>query len=173
MVLTGISQLGKFLLSNWDTLIYITIIFYFFKNSGLLGGVLPALLFLWVIIDEAHPPKIFWIIYYAQYSLTIVFIYLKELVIQYRLITNEDQDLWWYPIYDCDDNGILYEIFMINLLIVQVVLQKRWGVYLKTLDQIESIYQAYLRVKINSFYKLEKVLSIEVQEGNSQDPNVN
>lgn len=53
------------------------IIFYYIKNSGLLGGFLPLLLFLWVLIDEKAASKIFWLISYISFSIItlIVFAY--------------------------------------------------------------------------------------------------
>ena len=65
------------IISYWIAICYLMIIFYYIKNSGLLGGFLPLLLFLWVLIDEKAASKIFWLISYISFSIItlVVFAY--------------------------------------------------------------------------------------------------
>ena len=50
-------------------------IFYYCKNNGFLGGVLPAILFLWIIIDEADPPLKFWVFSYIFLGITMILVF--------------------------------------------------------------------------------------------------
>lgn len=105
---------------------YLMIIFYYIKDSGLIGGFLPLILFLWVLIDERATNKIFWLISYITFVLITLFIFGYSLVgigyIEYLNVMNNYSSksyatLWYYPLYDANQ-GIVFEGFILMFIII-------------------------------------------------------
>ena len=98
------------------------IIFYYAKNSGLLGGFLPFLLFTWVLIDERATSKIFWVLAYVVFSITSIVIFCYSLtgllyVMKYNNPNLEMGLIWYFPLYDAGYD-LVFEIFLIWFIIL-------------------------------------------------------
>lgn len=52
LIILSLAGLIKYIIVNWSTVCFIIIILYFSKNSGLTGGILPALMFIWILMDD-------------------------------------------------------------------------------------------------------------------------
>ena len=71
-----IKELLRYLVAQWEVVCYGFILIHFTQNSGLLAGLLPVVLFTWVLIEETDTPKYFWILAYALYSAIITLIFI-------------------------------------------------------------------------------------------------
>jgi hypothetical protein len=80
--------------------IFVSIIFYFCKNSGIIGGFLPMLLFLWILIEENNPSGTFWFIYFLEYAFSIMLIFYYTIKLDYSAHVQAGDSFWWYPLFD-------------------------------------------------------------------------
>lgn len=84
LIILSLAELIKYTIGNWSTVCFLIIILYFTKNSGITGGILPALMFIWILMDDGVSISIFllketykylWYIAYILFSFVIILIF--------------------------------------------------------------------------------------------------
>jgi hypothetical protein len=94
------------------------------------------------------------ITYVLMTSLIIIIFVVSLEGVDYELPGENEYDVrmpWYQPLFNNHGEGVVYEIVIICAIMIQLHLSKQWGVFYRSLFQIESIFRAYVRMKLNNF----------------------
>lgn len=140
-IFTILINMFEVLMSHWDVVCHMFLIFYIFWNTGLICIVLPLYLFGFLLIEEKNAKAINWIIL-LLYFMTICI--LKFVFKLGGMINDFNVSLaFGTKIHSMD-----YEFFVIVFLTIQINILRMKGIDKNSVSEKENIYQSFFRVII-------------------------